>query len=547
MKKYIILFIVVMLFSTSNVYAFSFFSSIEDQVKEAPFPLDPSAKTKDILEGYSYFRKETCKWKNFKTNQGRTIVQFDACYIIQDEDLKWLIAKSGIKKFWKDEQKDVNRDINITIQFLIYGNEHFSVEYIGCHRDGVELKIDKEKLISKIINNEKFGTLSVLEYVWEQDESIREKHEIIFKQEMEKENERLTKRYKNFLAKNDVENKKYIYIENRDYHEPCSKYVYIYITETYDNQKGWMPSKYYFYNMEYDNKLNIYKIDYSEKMLTLQELEFDHKNDPMQWISFSIGEYKLNYKNGKKEFINSYGKSVDFLLITDKNINNKTQINNLTISDLLYPDKVKQENEKFIKELQEKYNKEQYELKMKQEEKRKQQEEEKRRQQEEEKRRQQEERRKVQEILNMEKLKKEEKLKKDKEKKIIIEKLSKQISGNYLNDKKSECITFDINFNYLEIDKQKQHSFIKNKIFFKRYYYQAFKIQDINIKRSNNFDEVEIYLSGDTYNKITFLIYKDHIECFSDGKIDEKQTGYGKIKYAFKNFIKSSENDKLIY
>lgn len=332
---------------------------------------------------------------------------------------------------------------------------------------------------------------------------------------------------------------KNIYIENRDYHEPCSKYVYIYITETYDDQKGWMPSKYYFYNMEYDNKLNIYKIDYSEKMLTLQELEFDHKNDPMQWISFSITDYRLNYKEGKKEFINSYGKSVDFLLITDKNINNKTQINNLTISDLLYPDKVKQENEKFIKELQEKYNKEQYELKMKQEEKR--------RQQEEEKRRQQEERRKVQEILNMEKLKKEEKLKKDKEKKIIIEKLSKQISGNYLNDKKSECITFDINFNYLEIDKQKQHSFIKNKIFFKRYYYQAFKIQDINIKRSNNFDEVEIYLSGDTYNKITFLIYKDHIECFSDGKIDEKQTGYGKIKYAFKNFIKSSENDKLIY
>lgn len=88
---------------------------------------------------------------------------------------------------------------------------------------------------------------------------------------------------------------------------------------------------------------------------------------------------------------------------------------------------------------------------------------------------------------------------------------------------------------------------LKIKYFFKRYYYQAFKIQDINIKRSNNFDEVEIYLSGDTYNKITFLIYKDHIECFSDGKIDEKQTGYGKIKYAFKNFIKSSENDKLIY
>lgn len=163
---------------------------------------------------------------------------------------------------------------------------------------------------------------------------------------MEKENERLTNRYKNFLAKNDVENKKYIYIENRDYHEPCSKYVYIYITETYDDQKGWMPSKYYFYNMEYDNKLNIYKIDYSEKMLTLQELEFDHKNDPMQWISFSIDEYKLNYKDDKKEFINSYGKNVDFLLITDKNINNKTQINNLTISDLLYPDKVKQENKK---------------------------------------------------------------------------------------------------------------------------------------------------------------------------------------------------------
>lgn len=254
-------------------------------------------------------------------------------------------------------------------------------------------------------------------------------------------------------------------------------------------------------------------------MLTLQELEFDHKNDPMQWISFSITDYRLNYKEGKKEFINSYGKSVDFLLITDKNINNKTQINNLTISDLLYPDKVKQENEKFIKELQEKYNKEQYELKMKQEEKRKQQEEEKRRQQEEEKRRQQEERRKVQEILNMEKLKKEEKLKKDKEKKIIIEKLSKQISGNYLNDKKSECITFDINFNYLEIDKQKQHSFIKNKIFFKRYYYQAFKIQDINIKRSNNFDEVEIYLSGDTYNKITFLYTKITLNVFQTVKL----------------------------
>lgn len=81
-------------------------------------------------------------------------------------------------------------------------------------------------------------------------------------------------------------------------------------------------------------------------MLTLQELEFDHKNDPMQWISFSIDEYKLNYKDDKKEFINSYGKNVDFLLITDKNINNKTQINNLTISDLLYPDKVKQENKK---------------------------------------------------------------------------------------------------------------------------------------------------------------------------------------------------------
>ena len=115
MKKYIIIFIGVILFSASNLYAFSFFSSIEDQVKEAPFPLDPSAKTKDILEGYSYFRKETCKWKNFKTNQGRTIVQFDACYIIQDEDLKWLIAKSGIKKFWKDEQKDVNRDINFPL------------------------------------------------------------------------------------------------------------------------------------------------------------------------------------------------------------------------------------------------------------------------------------------------------------------------------------------------------------------------------------------------------------------------------------------------
>lgn len=67
MKKYIILFIVVILFSTSNVYAFSFFSSIEDQVKESPFPLDPSAKTKDILEEYSYFRKGTCKWKMFKT------------------------------------------------------------------------------------------------------------------------------------------------------------------------------------------------------------------------------------------------------------------------------------------------------------------------------------------------------------------------------------------------------------------------------------------------------------------------------------------------
>lgn len=499
MKKYIIIFIGVILFSASNLYAFSFFSSIEDQVKEASFPLDPSAKTKDILEGYSYFRKETCKWKNFKTNQGRTIVQFDACYIIQDEDLKWLIAKSGIKKFWKDEQKDVNRDINITIQFLIYGNEHFSVEYIGCNRDGVELKVDKEKLINKIINNEKFGTLSVLEYVWEQDESVMKKHEVILKQKMEKENERLTKRYKNFLAKNDVENKKYIYIENRDYHEPCSKYVYIYSTETFDEQKGWMPSKYYFYNMEYDNKLNIYKIDYSEKMLTLQELEFDHKSDPMQWISFLIDEYKLSYKNGKKEFIDSYGNSVDFLLITDKNINNKTQINDLTISDLLYPSKVKEKNEKLIKELQEKYNKEQYELKRKQEEKRRQQEEEKRIEQE---------------ILNTEKLKKEEKLKKDKERKIIIEKLSKQIPGNYLNDEKSECITFDINFTYLEIDKQKQYSFIKNKIFFKRYYYNAFKIQDINIERNNNFDEVEIYLSGDIYNKITFLIYKDHIECF---------------------------------
>lgn len=121
--------------------------------------------------------------------------------------------------------------------------------------------------------------------------------------------------------------------------------------------------------MEYDNKLNIYKIDYSEKMLTLQELEFDHKNDPMQWISFSIGEYKLNYKNGKKEFINSYGKSVDFLLITDKNINNKTQINNLTISDLLYPDKVKQENEKNITELQKKYIKDQNERKLENEKK----------------------------------------------------------------------------------------------------------------------------------------------------------------------------------
>lgn len=547
MKKYIIIFIGVILFSASNLYAFSFFSSIEDQVKEASFPLDPSAKTKDILEGYSYFRKETCKWKNFKTNQGRTIVQFDACYIIQDEDLKWLIAKSGIKKFWKDEQKDVNRDINITIQFLIYGNEHFSVEYIGCNRDGVELKVDKEKLINKIINNEKFGTLSVLEYVWEQDESVMKKHEVILKQKMEKENERLTKRYKNFLAKNDVENKKYIYIENRDYHEPCSKYVYIYSTETFDEQKGWMPSKYYFYNMEYDNKLNIYKIDYSEKMLTLQELEFDHKSDPMQWISFLIDEYKLSYKNGKKEFIDSYGNSVDFLLITDKNINNKTQINDLTISDLLYPSKVKEKNEKLIKELQEKYNKEQYELKRKQEEKRRQQEEEKRIEQEEEKRKQQEEIRKVQEILNTEKLKKEEKLKKDKERKIIIEKLSKQIPGNYLNDEKSECITFDINFTYLEIDKQKQYSFIKNKIFFKRYYYNAFKIQDINIERNNNFDEVEIYLSGDIYNKITFLIYKDHIECFSDGKTNNKQTAYGKIKYPFKNFIKSPENDKLIY
>ena len=308
-----------------------------------------------------------------------------------------------------------------------------------------------------------------------------------------------------------------------------------------------MPSKYYFYNMEYDNKLNIYKIDYSEKMLTLQELEFDHKSDPMQWISFLIDEYKLSYKNGKKEFIDSYGNSVDFLLITDKNINNKTQINDLTISDLLYPSKVKEKNEKLIKELQEKYNKEQYELKRKQEEKRRQQEEEKRIEQEEEKRKQQEERRKVQEILNTEKLKKEEKLKKDKERKIIIEKLSKQIPGNYLNDEKSECITFDINFTYLEIDKQKQYSFIKNKIFFKRYYYNAFKIQDINIERNNNFDEVEIYLSGDIYNKITFLIYKDHIECFSDGKTNNKQTAYGKIKYPFKNFIKSPENDKLIY
>lgn len=532
MKKYIILFIVVMLFSTSNVYAFSFFSSIEDQVKEAPFPLDPSAKTKDILEGYSYFRKETCKWKNFKTNQGRTIVQFDACYIIQDEDLKWLIAKSGIKKFWKDEQKDVNRDINITIQFLIYGNEHFSVEYIGCNRDGVELKIDKEKLISKIINNEKFGTLSVLEYVWEQDESIRKKHEIIFKQEMEKENERLTNRYKNFLAKNDVENKKYIYIENRDYHEPCSKYVYIYITETYDDQKGWMPSKYYFYNMEYDNKLNIYKIDYSEKMLTLQELEFDHKNDPMQWISFSIGEYKLNYKNGKKEFINSYGKSVDFLLITDKNINNKTQINNLTISDLLYPDKVKQENEKNITELQEKYIKDQNERKLE----------------------------------NEKKLKKEEALKKQYEEeqkeeyKKLINKISKYISGEYLNDDSSECITFDINSRFtkdnygieeyhttLKIDKQKRYSFIKDKIFFKSYYYNNFEIKNIDTKSDIDVEKIILHLYSDIYDKITFLIYKDHIECFSDGKIDEKQTAYGKIKYAFKKFIKSPENDNLIY
>ena len=533
MKKYIILFIVVILFSTSNVYAFSFFSSIEDQVKESPFPLDPSAKTKDILEGYSYFRKGTCKWKSFKTNQGRTIVQFEACYIIQDEDLECLITDSKIKKFWKNEQKDVNRDINITIQFLIYGDKYFSVEYIGCSRDGVELNVNKEKLIKKIINNENFGTLYVLGYVWNQDESVRKKHEILFKQEMEKENERLTNRYKNFLAKNDVENKKYIYIENRDYHEPCSKYVYIYITETYDDQKGWMPSKYYFYNMEYDNKLNIYKIDYSEKMLTLQELEFDHKNDPMQWISFSIDEYKLNYKDGKKEFINSYGKSVDFLLITDKNINNKIQINDLTISDLLYPSKVKEKNKKLIKELQEKYNKEQYE----------------------------------QNLENEKKLKIEEELRAKYEKeqeeqyKKLKNKIVKYIPGNYLNNDASECITFSLDFGFtqkylgakkndyimLKIDKQKNNGFIKNKIFFKSYYHDRFKIEHIDTTNDNDIEKITLYLSRDIYDKITFLIYKDHIECFSDGKIDEKQTGYGKIKYAFKNFIKSPENDKLIY
>lgn len=140
-------------------------------------------------------------------------------------------------------------------------------------------------------------------------------------------------------------------------------------------------------------------------------------------------------------------------------------------------------------------------------------------------------------------------------------KIVKYIPGNYLNDDASECITFSLDFGFtqkylgakkkdyimLKIDKQKNNGLIKNKILFKSYYYDRFKIEHIDITNDNDIEKITLYLSRDIYEKITFLIYKDHIECFSDGKIDEKQTAYGKIKYAFKNFIKSSENDKLIY
>ena len=99
----------------------------------------------------------------------------------------------------------------------------------------------------------------------------------------------------------------------------------------------------------------------------------------------------------------------------------------------------------------------------------------------------------------------------------------------------------------LSIDKQKNNGLIKNKILFKSYYYDRFEIEHIDITNDNDIEKITLYLSRDIYEKITFLIYKDHIECFSDGKTNNKQTAYGKIKYPFKNFIKSPENDKLIY